>query len=154
MSPSEKGDLVYLLNILQYIGKIEKFTEKIKDAETFFLQDDQIVFDATLHLLLNIGENAKKIKSTTRQEYSNIDWQKIINFRNIIVHEYTGIDHIVVYNIVTTELKLLKQKIENIIIDRLNKGIFDMETIAVCKNNRYYQFVDFEEINVPTASCR
>jgi uncharacterized protein with HEPN domain len=61
MLANEKNDLLYLLNILEYIGKIWKYTEKINDAEELFELNDQMNLNASLTLLVNIGENAFKI---------------------------------------------------------------------------------------------
>ena len=36
MLPNEKNDLLYLLNILEYIGKIWKYTEEAKKAEDLY----------------------------------------------------------------------------------------------------------------------
>jgi uncharacterized protein with HEPN domain len=42
MLPNEKDDLMYLMNILEYIGKIWKYTEKTKDAEELFELNDRV----------------------------------------------------------------------------------------------------------------
>ena len=61
MLRNEKNDLLYLLNILEYIGKIWKYSEKTKDAEELFELNDQMNLNASLTLLANIGENVLKI---------------------------------------------------------------------------------------------
>ena len=88
MLPNEKNDLMYLLNILEHLGKIWNYTKNIKDAEDLYERDNQMVFNASLTLLANIGENVSKISEKTKQDYSDIEWQKIKDFRNRIV-----IDH-------------------------------------------------------------
>ena len=57
MSPNEKNDLLYLLNILEYIGKIWKYTENTKSVEELFELNEQMNLNASLTLLANIGEN-------------------------------------------------------------------------------------------------
>jgi len=52
MLPSEKNDLLYLLNILEYIGKIWKYTEKINNPEELFELNDQMNLNASLTLLV------------------------------------------------------------------------------------------------------
>jgi uncharacterized protein with HEPN domain len=56
--------------------------------------------NAPLTLLANIGENVSKITEELKKEYPNIEWQKIKDFRNRIVHDYVGIDLAVVYEII------------------------------------------------------
>jgi hypothetical protein len=71
MLPSEKNDLLYLLNILEYIGKIWKYTEEANDAEELFELNERLNLNASLTLLANIGENVSKLSDTLKQEYPN-----------------------------------------------------------------------------------
>ena len=54
MLPNEKNDLLYLLNILEYIEKIWKYTEKTNDAEELFELNEQMNLNASLSLLANV----------------------------------------------------------------------------------------------------
>jgi uncharacterized protein with HEPN domain len=146
MLPSEKNDLLYLLNILEAIGKISIYTEKTNDAETFYELNEQLNFNASINLLANIGENVSKISEQLKQEYSKIEWQQIKDFRNKIVHNYIGIDLIITYNIITNDLKILKPEIENIIRIKLTNKIFDIEEAKISRESKYYKHIDFEEI--------
>ena len=60
MLPNEKNDLMYLLNILECIGKVWKYTEETNDAEELFELNDQMNLNASLTLLANIGEMFQK----------------------------------------------------------------------------------------------
>ena len=62
------------------------------DADTFFQMNDQLNFNAALNLLANIGESTSKISEDLKMEYPKINWTKIKDFRNRIVHDYLGID--------------------------------------------------------------
>ncbi|MDR0303031.1 MAG: DUF86 domain-containing protein [Treponema sp.] len=146
MLPNKKNDLLYLLNILEYIGKIWKYTEKTNDAEELFELNEQMNLNASLTLLANIGENVSKITEELKHEYQNIEWQKIKDFRNRIVHDYIGIDLVVVYEIITNDLKKLKPEILTIIKEKTKQKIFDIEEIKISKESKYYNHIDFEEI--------
>ena len=146
MLPSEKNDLLYLLNILEYIGKIWKYTEKINDVEELFEVNEQMNLNAYLTLLANIGENVSKISENTKQEYSNIEWKQIKDFRNRIIHDYVGIDLAIVYEIITKDLLTLKPEIEKIIKEKLKDKIFDIEEIKICQESKYYKYIEFENI--------
>ena len=143
---NEKNDLLYLLNILEYIGKIWKYTEKTKDAEELFELNDQMNLNASLTLLANIGENVSKITDKTKFEYSNVEWTKIRNFRNRIVHDYVGIDLAIVYDIITRDLKTLKLEIEKIIKEKLTQKVFDIDEIKICQESAYYKHTEFGKI--------
>ncbi|GHV84585.1 hypothetical protein AGMMS50230_01930 [Spirochaetia bacterium] len=146
MSPNKRNDLLYLMNILEYIGKVWKYTEETKDAEELYELNEQLNLNASLTLLANIGENVSKISDTLKQEYPDIEWQQIKNFRNRIVHDYTGIDLVIVFEIITKDLKLLKPKFENIIRKNIENKIFDIEELKISKESKYYKNIDFEEI--------
>jgi len=146
MLPNEKNDLLYLLNILEYIGKIEKYTEKTNDAEELYELNEQMNLNASLTLLANIGENVSKTTEELKKEYSNVEWQKVKDFRNRIVHDYVGIDLAIVYEIITKDLCELKLKIVKIIKEKTMQKIFDIEEIKISKESKYYTHIDFEEI--------
>jgi uncharacterized protein with HEPN domain len=146
MSPNEKNDLLYLLNILEHIGKIWKYTEKTTDADDLFELNEQMNLNASLTLLANIGENVSKISEKLKNEYSNVDWQKIKGFRNRIIHDYLGINLAIVYEIIAVDLKTLKIEIVKIIREKLKQEVFDIKEIEISRENRYYNHVDFEEI--------
>ena len=146
MLPNEKNDLMYLLNILEYIGKIWKYTEIVNNEEELFEINEQMNLNASLTLLANIGENVSKITDKLKQDYPNIEWRKIIDFRNRIVHDYVGIDLAIIFEIITKDLILVKNDIENIIKEKTKNEIFDIEEIKMCQESKYYKYIEFEKI--------
>jgi uncharacterized protein with HEPN domain len=146
MLPNEKNDLMYLLNILEYIGKIWKYTGETNDAEELFELNEQMKLNASLTLLANIGENISKITEKLKQEYSNIEWQQIKDFRNRIVHDYVGVDLAIVYEVITNDLRMLKPELEKIIKEQTARKIFDIEELKLCKESKFYKHIDFEKI--------
>jgi uncharacterized protein with HEPN domain len=146
MLPNEKNDLMYLLNILEYIGKIWKYAEKANDAEELFELNEQMNLNASLTLMANIGENVPKITEKLKKEYPNIKWQKIKDFRNRIVHDYVGIDLAIVYDIITNDLKAIKSEIVKIIKEKIIQKVFDIEEFRISKESKYYVHIDFEEM--------
>jgi len=146
MSPNEKNDLLYLLNTLEHIGKIWKYTEKTTCADDLFELNEQMNPNASLTLLANIGENVSKISENLKGEYSSVEWQKIKGFRNRIVHDYLGINLAIVYEIITEDLKTLKPEIVKIIRKKLKQEIFDTEEVKFAMDGKYYNHIDFEEL--------
>jgi len=146
MLPNEKNDLMYLINILEYIGKIWKYTEGVNEPEELFELNEQMNLNASLTLIANIGENVSKITEKLKQNYSNIEWQKIKDFRNRVVHDYVGIDLAIVYGAITNDFKVLKVEVEKIVKEQIDKNIFDIEELKLSKESNYYKYVDFEKI--------
>ena len=141
-----KNDLMYLLNILEYIGKIQKYTENVNSPEEFYELNEQLNFNGSINLLANIGENISRISSGLKAEYAGIEWQQIKDFRNKIVHDYVGIDLILTYDIISNDLGKLQQKIEEIIKIKLSEKIFDNVEINLSKDSKYYTHVRFEKL--------
>jgi uncharacterized protein with HEPN domain len=146
MLPNEQNDLLYLLNVLEYIGKIWKYTEQARDAESLYELNEQLNLNASLTLLANIGENVSKLSDSLKEEYSNVEWQQIKDFRNRIVHDYIGIDLVIVYEIIKNDLKKLKPEIEKIIKTKVDNKIFDIEELKIGKESKYYKNVNFEKL--------
>lgn len=88
MLPGIKNDLMYLLNILESIEKINLYSAGCNGAETFFLENEQMNFNATLNLLTNIGENVAKLSDELKQLYTDVAWTQLRGFRNRVVHDY------------------------------------------------------------------
>ncbi len=102
-----------LLSILESIEKIERYTKDYTSADSFY--HDERDFDATMMQFVIIGEMISKLDENFKIEYSNIPWQKIKDFRNIVAHNYFGIDADEIWEIITIKIKPLKSDIQNII---------------------------------------
>ncbi len=77
---------------------------------------DEKSFDAIMMNFVVIGEMAKKLSEGFRDgTKDNFDWQNIIGFRNIIAHNYFGIDAEEVWQIIEKSLPKLKQELEILI---------------------------------------
>jgi len=64
-------------------------------------------FDAVLRNLEIIGEAVKNISEPTRQKYPDVKWRKIAGFRDIVAHEYFGVNEETVWDIVEKEIPVL-----------------------------------------------
>ena len=84
-------DFSCILNMLDSIQKIQLYSGKFSNADEFY--EDSISFDATMMNFIVIGEMVEKLSddfiSATGEE---INWTKVKSFRNIIAHNYFGID--------------------------------------------------------------
>lgn len=80
---------VYLDDILESISQIEKYTKKTTQSK--FNKNMQLQ-DAVLRRLEIIGEAVKNIPENFRNLYLEIPWKKIAGMRDILIHEYSGVD--------------------------------------------------------------
>lgn len=116
-SPSHK-DFNCILNMLDSITKIEQYSVKFDNADDFLT--DIKSFDATMMNFIIIGEMVDKLSSELKAETENqIDWFKIKGFRNIVAHNYFGIDAEEVWQIIQDNIPDLKNSLQRIISVRL-----------------------------------
>jgi uncharacterized protein with HEPN domain len=106
-------DFSCILNLLDSINKINEYTNPFSNADDFY--NDSVSFDATLMNFIVIGEMVDKLSVSFKDETETlIDWQKIVGFRNIIAHNYFGIDAEEVWQIIHGSLAILKNELEKI----------------------------------------
>jgi uncharacterized protein with HEPN domain len=105
-----RDDRERIEDIREAIDKIEKYSVLGKNE---FLGDELIQSWILLQLQI-IGEAARSMSDDTCAKYPEIAWRDIIDFRNLIVHEYFRIDLKLVWKIVEKELPLLKKQIKKI----------------------------------------
>jgi uncharacterized protein with HEPN domain len=114
MSNITHKDFACLLNMKEAIEKIYEYTNNHKDADSF--NNDSKSFDAVMMNFVVIGEMAEKLSDGFRNETDKyIDWFKIRGFRNIIAHNYFGIDAEEVWQIIRNSLIDLEKEINRII---------------------------------------
>lgn len=104
-----------LRGILESIEKIQEFTASLSSADAFYA--DVRTFDAVLMNFVVIGELASRLDEAFRTKYPTVPWPKVKGFRNIIAHNYFGVDAEEVWQIVQTSLPTLKTDIEAILQD-------------------------------------
>lgn len=147
MLRDKRNDLFHLLNMLESIGKIEKYIGRTSGVDEFVNEDDQLTYNATLTLLANVGESIAKLSDETQNELKTIDINAIRGMRNRIVHDYTGLDSFIVYDVAKNKLDDLRTAVEIIINRNLKSGRFDREEYRVSENDSFYRHVRFEKIN-------
>ena len=143
MQSSIKNDLVYLLRILESIGKISLYSESYSEPMSFFEANEQQPFNASLSLLMNIGEQSTKLSEELRLKYIDVAWNEIRTYRNRAAHDYTGIDKVITFQIIKEHLPKLNNAVILIIKEQLAKSVFDKEELLAAQGNSYYRHIDF-----------
>ena len=94
-----------LKSILEAISKIKKYTVRFKDQDEFF--EDEKAFDASLMNFVIVGEMVSKLSDEFKNTNTNIDWYRIKDLRNLVAHDYFGIDAEEVWQIIKSDLPKL-----------------------------------------------
>jgi uncharacterized protein with HEPN domain len=102
-----KDDSVYLRHILDCIGRIE---EDISGGMEKFLNSHTLQ-DAVLRNLQIMAESTQRLSDKFKDAHPEIEWRYISAFRNVLVHDYLGIDIGRIWEITQNEVPQLKQVI-------------------------------------------
>jgi len=102
-----KDDRVYLRHILEALNAIAEYTTDGKEA--FFQR--RLVQDGVIRNLEIIGEAAKNVSTALRDANPDIPWQKIAGLRDVLIHQYFGVDLEAVWQMVEHRLPTLKTRI-------------------------------------------
>lgn len=103
---------VFLDDILEAISSIKLYTAKMT-YESFI--NDKKTIDAVVRNLEIIGEATKGVPENIRTKYPEIKWQRIVGLRNVLIHQYSGIELEVVWDIIVNKLPLLQKQITHIL---------------------------------------
>lgn len=106
------GDLQRLLHILEAINEIQAYTTNT-DLNAF-LSNSMMRFACVKQIEI-IGEAANYITPETKAMFSDLEWSQIIGMRHILVHEYFGMDFHLIWQVVISDLPVLKQKVQQAI---------------------------------------
>ena len=109
---SEK-DKLNLLALLEAIAKIAKFSAGYKNADAFYANERD--FDASMMNFIIIGEMVVRLSDKFVKENTQVDWFRIRGFRNIIAHDYFGIDAEEVWQIIKIDLPKLENDLNAIL---------------------------------------
>ena len=105
---SERDIPSLLQDILEAIGNIKDFTRGIT-FETYLV--DLKTKHAVERNFSIIGEAVARIDKSFKDIYPSVDWREVKDFRNIIVHDYFGIDDTIVWDIIHLNLDQLNKDI-------------------------------------------
>jgi uncharacterized protein with HEPN domain len=106
-----RNSKLYIADILLAIKKIKKYTADLTLGK---LKKNDLVIDAVVRNLEIIGEAAKNISVAIVEKNKNIEWKKISGLRNILAHEYFGVDVEIVWDIIKNKLPELEKEIKSL----------------------------------------
>ncbi len=101
---NELGDRARLQHVLEAIKEIENYISNISYED---FQSNSMMQYASVKQLEIIGEASSQLTEQFKKLYKEIEWREIIGMRNILIHEYFGIDTKIVWDILQIDLPKL-----------------------------------------------
>ncbi len=93
-----RTDLERLRDIIEASNLILQYMHRLRDGS--HSGDEDVFHDAILHQLMVLGEASVNIDTGLKKKYQSVPWATIKAFRNILVHEYSGVRWDLVWNAV------------------------------------------------------
>lgn len=109
MLPSNIELLNHILDEVSFV------LNAVKGKEKDFVINDPILSRAIIRSLEIIGEASAKVDPDFKLEHPQVEWRKMSNTRNKLIHDYFGVDYDIVWDIITSKLPDLEQVIQAII---------------------------------------
>jgi len=109
---AEKDPLIFVAHILENINDINNFTAGVSKEE--FVKNKEKL-NAVVRSIEIIGEAAKNIPSSFKENHKEISWKEIIGARDIFIHRYFSIDTDILWNIIKKDLPVLEKQLRGII---------------------------------------
>lgn len=104
-----KDDRVYLRHILRCIARIDEYT--VEGRDPFFAS--ALIQDAVIRNLQTLAESSRRLGDGVKARHPNVDWTGLAGFRNVLVHDYLGVDLELVYRAVEHDVPRLKKACES-----------------------------------------
>ena len=112
MSDKKRDHILFLEDILNAIEKIERYAKGLTFEE---LSNNDMAVDAILRNFEIIGEAAKNVPERVRRKYPFVEWKEAIGFRNVLIHDYFGIDLEAVWDTVRKNIPSLRNNIMKVL---------------------------------------
>lgn len=103
----KKDPGIFIDHILECIELIDDYTKGVIKEE--FVKSIQLQ-DSVIRRIEVIGESVKNIPQEIKDKYSDIPWKRIAGMRDILIHEYWGIDLNLTWEVVVGEIPDLKRE--------------------------------------------
>ncbi len=110
-----KDDLTYLRHIDEFCEDLEMYLYEISDFSEF--KKSKLYQDAIVRKLEIIGEASKNISQELKNKYPKLPWKEMKALRNVIAHDYFGLNYSVIWNVLISKIPQLHKQIKEIIKD-------------------------------------
>ena len=106
-----KSDRERLLDIKEAIERILRYSDQGKQE----FESSELLQTWVVHNLQIVGESARRLSDSLKEQHAEVPWKEIVAMRNILVHDYFAVDVDEIWNVVERDLPELKNKIDSVL---------------------------------------
>lgn len=111
MKAVETADRTYLLHIRDAILRIEEYASV--GREEFFAKTHWQ--DAIIRQLEIVGEASKRLSEELRNTNPAVPWRRVCGLRDVLIHNYMGVDLEAVWSVVESGIPGLKETVAKLL---------------------------------------
>jgi uncharacterized protein with HEPN domain len=108
-----KDDRLYLHHMLERCHRVTRFVAPGRNA---FMASEQMQ-DAVIRNVEVIGEAAKRVSAHARDQLPQLDWKAIRGMRDVLIHDYIGVDLDEVWNVASSRIPELQAALEGFLAE-------------------------------------
>ncbi len=109
-----KDDRLYLHHMPERCRRIMRFISRGREA---FMASEELQ-DAVIRNVEVIGEAAKRVSPGSRERMATLDWKSICGMRDVLIHDYIGVDLESVWNVAYLRIPELEAVLERFLAER------------------------------------
>jgi uncharacterized protein with HEPN domain len=109
MKSNPESDRLYIDHMLESIGRVHGY---VSDGEAAF-KSSNLLQDAVVRNLQVMAESSQRLSEECRSRLLTVPWRAISGFRNILVHDYLGLDVDVIWKVIQEDLPPLEKALRS-----------------------------------------
>ena len=104
---------VIVEKMIKYITKIINYTSETNYDD---FVSNSVLVEACVFNLSQLGELANKIDKEFEEIHSSVPWRTLYGLRNKLVHDYEGVNLVLIWDIITGDLPVLAEQLKDITV--------------------------------------
>jgi len=113
MSENRRDYILFLEDVMGAIEKIERYVRTMDYSK--FSENDMAV-DAVVRNFEIIGEAINSLPEEIKSKYPDVEWKEAVGFRNILIHNYFGVDLEAIWDTISKNIPMLKQHVGEVLV--------------------------------------